>query len=186
MTKKLSTEETKIELRNRGILVISGDIEFETMGTAAENLFYMEACGKGHFNKIQIILNSWGGELDAGFFLSDVIEHISLPVYITGLGSCASAGLNILVSGTKGHRIITKNTSLLCHQYAWRSDGKHHELVAIRKEHDLTYERMVNHYMKHTEMTKKQVKEILLPSTDTWLTPAEARKYGLVDKVVGK
>lgn len=179
-----STTATNIELREQGIVNICGLISDDSMKTIVEELVYINSIKEPDFKAIQMILNSSGGSVPAGFMITDFIEFSKMPVYITGLGTCASMGILILCSGAKGHRIITKNTRLLSHQYSWTSSGKHHELIADRKEQDMTQERMIRHYLKHTKLNKKQIKEILLPETDVWLTYVEAKKYGLIDKVV--
>jgi len=185
MTIKTSANATNIELRNQGIIHICGAIKDEKIGETIKELVFMNFFENMSFKNIQIILNSCGGELNSAFMLTDFIEFSKKPVYITGLGICASAGILILCSGVENHRIITKNTSLLSHQYTWGMAGeKYHDLVASRKEQDLTHERMINHYLKHSNLNRNQIKKILLPESDVWLTPKEAKKYGLIDKIV--
>ncbi|MDD5327434.1 MAG: ATP-dependent Clp protease proteolytic subunit [Phycisphaerae bacterium] len=179
-----STIATSIELREQGMVNICGAISDDSMKTIVEELVYINTMVKPNFKAIQMILNSPGGTMPAGFMVTDFIEFSKMPVYITGLGTCASMGLLILCSGTKGHRIITKNTRLLSHQYSWETSGKYHELIADRKEQNMVQERMIRHYLKHTKLNKRQIKEILLPATDVWMTGKEAKKYGLIDKVV--
>jgi len=181
MDKNLSTG---IEIRNRGIISICGKIEDDSMATVIKELIFMNSIEKPIFKAIQMILNSSGGSIRAGFMITDFIEFSKLPVYITGLGICGSMGMLILCSGEKGHRVITKNTSLLSHQYSWENKGKYHELIANRKEQNLIQQRMISHYLKHTHLNEQQICDILLPNQDVWLTDKEAKKYGLVDKVI--
>ncbi len=179
-----STNNTEIELRNQGIINICGKISDDSMQKVIQEFVYINSIIEPDFKAIQIILNSPGGTIPAGFMLTDFIEFSKLAVYITGLGICASMGILILCSGAKGHRIITKNTALLSHQYSWENAGKYHELVADRKEQDLVQRRMIKHYLKHTKLNERQVREILLSAKDVWLTHREAKKYGLIDKVI--
>lgn len=176
---------TQEELRNRGIITLCEEIKSESIKPIVEDMMYMNATiEETKLKRIQIILNSVGGGMDPCFMLTDFIEYSKLAVHITGLGICASCGISILMAGAKGKRVITKNTSLLVHQYSWGSRDKYHELVAIRKEQDITHEKMIKHYIKHTKLNRKQIKKILLPPSDVWLTPKEALKYGIVDKIV--
>jgi ATP-dependent protease ClpP protease subunit len=96
----------------------------------------------------------------------------------------ASCGILAFMSGEKGHRILTRNTSILSHQYSWGSGGKEHELFARVKEFELSTMRMLEHYKRCTGLTEKKIREILLPAEDVWLTAEEAVKYGIADKVV--
>jgi ATP-dependent protease ClpP protease subunit len=96
----------------------------------------------------------------------------------------ASAGLLTFMAGQKGHRYITRNTSILSHQYSWGSIGKEHELMAAVKELDNTTVRVLEHYKKCTGLTEANIKKYLLPPEDVWLTSEEAVKHKIADKVV--
>lgn len=170
-------------LRDKGIVTICSVIKREDIKSIAEDILYINSM-KDPPKQIQIILNSPGGNCPDGFMVIDIIEYSKLPVFITGLGICASMGIMILCSGQKGKRVITKNTSLLSHQYSWINSGKFHELVAAQKEQKLEYERLVKHYLRHTNMKRSDIEKYLLPKSDVWLTPQEAKKYGLVDKII--
>ena len=132
---------------------------------------------------LNLLITSPGGDLNAAFALIDVMRGSSIPVRTVGLGQIASAGLMIFIAGTKGHRILTPNTSILSHQYSWGAFGKEHELFATVKEFDLTTKKMIAHYKKCTGLTDIQIRELLLPPQDMWLNPQEAKKYGLCDDV---
>lgn len=132
---------------------------------------------------LNLVITSPGGDLNAAFALIDVMRGSAIPVRTIGLGQIASAGLMIFIAGEKGQRILTPNTSILSHQYSWGAFGKEHELFATVKEFDLTTKKMISHYKKCTGMNEKQIREILLPPQDMWLSPTEAKKYGLCDEV---
>jgi ATP-dependent Clp protease protease subunit len=95
----------------------------------------------------------------------------------------ASCGLLMFITGTKGRRVLTPNTSILSHQYSWGSIGKEHELFARVRELELTTERMINHYKKCTGLNETAIRKYLLPAHDVWLGAKEAKKLGLCDKV---
>jgi ATP-dependent protease ClpP protease subunit len=71
----------------------------------------------------------------------------------------------------------------MSHQYAWGSDGKHHELLATMKEFGLTQTRMVNHYMTCTGLSEEEIKKTLLPPHDVYLSAEEALKLGICDHI---
>jgi len=184
MSTNKNTNSTDIELRNSGLIILCDKIETDTIKNTVKELVYMNSLEERDYKHIQLILNSTGGELHSSFMLTDFIEFSKIPIHITGLGICASVGILILCSGEKGQRIITKNTSLLSHQYTWGFNDKYHDLIAARKEQDLIQERMIRHYLKHTKLDRGKIKEILLPESDVWLSPKEAKKYGLIDRIV--
>ena len=124
-----------------------------------------------------------GGDLNACFALIDVMKGSQIPIRTIGMGMIASCGLLMFISGEKGRRILTPNTSILSHQYSWGSFGKEHELFAAVKEFDLTTHRMVTHYKKCTGLTEKDIRQYLLPPQDVWLSAKEAKKLGLCDQI---
>tara|TARA_X000000950_G_scaffold286722_1_gene396469 strand:- start:16448 stop:17050 length:603 start_codon:yes stop_codon:yes gene_type:complete len=135
-------------------------------------------------NEITLVINSPGGQVHSAFALIDTMKGSAIPVKTVGLGMIASCGLLTFMSGTKGRRVLTPNTSILSHQYSWGSGGKEHELFARVREFELSTERMINHYKKCTGLSEKKVRDILLPPEDRWLSAKEAVKYGIADKIV--
>jgi ATP-dependent Clp protease protease subunit len=132
---------------------------------------------------LNLLICSPGGDLNAAFALVDTMRGSAIPIRTIGLGQIASAGLLIFISGDKGQRILTPNTSILSHQYSWGAIGKEHELFATVREFDLTTKRMIAHYKKCTGLDEKYIREKLLPPQDVWLSAMEAKKLGLCDDV---
>jgi len=126
---------------------------------------------------------SRGGDLNACFALVDIMKGSKIPIRTIGMGMIASCGLVIFISGTKGKRVLTPNTSILSHQYSWGAYGKEHELFATVKEYDLTTQRMIAHYKKCTGLSEKDIRKYLLPPHDVWLSAKEAKKLGLCDSI---
>ena len=135
-------------------------------------------------NELTLVINSPGGQVHSAFALIDTMKGSAIPVKTVGLGMIASCGLLTFMSGTKGRRVITPNTSILSHQYSWGSGGKEHELFARVREFELSTKRMIEHYKKCTGLSEKKIREILLPPEDVWLSAKEAVKYGIADKIV--
>ena len=134
--------------------------------------------------ELTLVINSPGGQVHSAFALIDTMKGSAIPVKTVGIGMIASCGLLTFMSGTKGRRVITPNTSILSHQYSWGSGGKEHELFARVREFELSTARMLEHYKKCTGLSEKKVRDILLPPEDRWLSAKEAVKYGIADKIV--
>lgn len=133
---------------------------------------------------IHLYINSPGGEVASAFHLIDVIKQSKIPVHTYGMGSIASCGVLLMMSGAKGHRYLTQNTSIMSHQYSWGSGGKEHELFAKIKQFEISTEKMMDHYKKCTGKDKKYIRKHLLPESDMWLTPEEAIEHGIADKII--
>ena len=175
--------EPAAELFLRGHHVFMSDVTQESMKPLidwiiAENF-------NRHQKKRELTLGicSPGGDLNACFALVDVMKGSQIPIRTIGMGLIASCGLVLFISGSKGRRFLTPNTSILSHQYSWGNYGKEHELFAVVKEYDLTTERMINHYKKCTGLTEEEIREHLLPPQDVWLSAKEAKKLGLCDEI---
>jgi len=133
---------------------------------------------------IHLYINSPGGAVNSALHLIDTIKQSKIPVYTYGMGMIASCGVLLMMSGEKGHRYITQNTSVMSHQYSWGSRGKEHELMSIVKEFELSTERMLDHYKKCTGKSEAYIRKYLLPESDMWLTPEETVKHGIADKII--
>ena len=133
--------------------------------------------------RLQLMINSPGGSVTACLALVDVMKGSKIPVHTTGLGMIASCGILLFMAGEKGHRVLTPNTSILSHQYSWGSAGKEHELFATVKEMQMTADRLLKHYRKCTGLTEKTIRQYLLPPEDVWLTPQQAKKFGIADHI---
>jgi len=134
--------------------------------------------------EIKLLINSPGGEVPSAFALIDTIKGSRVPIHTYGLGLIASCGLLTFMAGAKGKRFITRNTSILSHQYTGFAWDKEHELFAKMKEFNLVSVRILEHYKKCTGLTEKEVREYLLPPEDRWLSAKEAVKYGIADEIV--
>ena len=133
--------------------------------------------------ELTLVINSPGGQVHSAFALIDTMKGSAIPVKTVGLGMIASCGLLLFISGSKGRRILTPNTSILSHQFSWGTYGKEHELFAAQKEYDLTTTRMLTHYKKCTGLSDDKIRKYLLPPQDVWLDAKEAKKLGICDEV---
>ena len=171
------------ELLLRGHHVFMSDVTQESMKPLIDWIIAENFNQKDKKRELTLGICSPGGDLNACFALVDVMKGSKIPIRTIGMGMIASCGLLMFISGAKGRRILTPNTSILSHQYSWGTYGKEHELFAQVKEYDLTTERIVNHYKKCTGLSEKDIRKYLLPPHDVWLSAKEAKKLGLCDKI---
>ena len=170
------------DLYSSGIFLFVGGVDSDSCKDAIEFVLKQNT-EKKKKKKLQFMICSPGGELPPCFALIDVMKGSKIPIHTIGLGLIASCGLLLFISGEKGKRILTPNTSILSHQYSWGSHGKEHELFAQVKEFELSTQRMLNHYKKCTGLDEEQIREHLLPPEDVWLSAKEAKKLGICDAV---
>ena len=175
--------DTSSELFIRGHHVFMNDVTQETMKPLIDWIISENFNRDKKKKELTLGICSPGGDLNACFALIDVMKGSKIPIRTIGMGMIASCGLLMFISGTKGRRVLTPNTSILSHQYSWGSFGKEHELFAVVKEFDLTTQRMVAHYKKCTGLSEKDIRKYLLPPQDVWLSAKEAKKLGLCDSI---
>ena len=172
----------KMQLLMDGVVVFMGDVTVESMSPLIDWIL-AENFAKKRKKELTLGICSRGGDHNACFALVDVMKGSKIPIKTVGLGMIASCGLLMFITGQKGKRVLTPNTSILSHQYSWGSIGKEHVIFAIVRELELTTERMINHYKKCTGLKEADIRKYLLPPHDVWLGAKEAKKLGLCDKV---
>lgn len=143
--------------------------------------FLMKA---NHINKdVTLFINSPGGYCSDGFAMIDMIEASRINVQTRAVGQICSMGFLLFITGQKGQRILAPNTQVMSHTFSGGVWGNSHDLLAKQDDFEQLYKRMVKHYEKHTNCTKKQIKELFLGKTDLYLTPKECLKYGIADVI---
>ena len=171
-------------LEDNHYLLFNKEFDKSSTGEAIRFIIERNLMTKDRPDKIKMLINSEGGEVTSAFALIDAMKGSSIPIHTYGLGQIASCGLITFIAGMKGKRFITRNTSILSHQFFWGSIGKEHELMSTMKEINNLSSRLIEHYKKCTGLTEKDIKKYLLPAEDVWLTANEAVKYGVADEIV--
>ena len=179
-SKELPTDEA--DLYKLGIYLLMDDISPDSCKEAIEFILKQNSEKKKQ-KRLQFLICSNGGDVPPCFALIDVMRGSGIPIHTVGLGVIASCGLLLFITGEKGQRILTPNTSILSHQYSWGSWGKEHELFAQVKEFELSSRRLVEHYKKSTGLSEEDIRTYLLPPEDVWLSGKEAKKLGICDSI---
>jgi ATP-dependent Clp protease protease subunit len=172
-------------LQDSGIYVFMDDVTNETIKPIVEWILYENYITKNRKKELLLMICSDGGELASAFALIDTMKSSNIPIKTVGLGLIASCGLLIFISGEKGRRVLTPNTSILSHQFSAGSEGKSHELFATIREFELTNKRILDHYKLCTGLSEDIIREKLLPAQDVWLDHDDALNLNLCDSISG-
>lgn len=172
-----------ISLESLGAFMFYGPLDNRLAKDACEFILKSNILTQDN-SPLTVFVNSEGGYTTDGFSVVDTMATSRLPIQTVGIGQVASMALLVLAAGHKGTRIITPNTEIMAHQYHGGVEGKFHELMAVSNEFLRLKELFIQHFLRHSTMTRKQVEDILFSHSDRWLTPKECKKFGLVDKVV--
>jgi ATP-dependent Clp protease protease subunit len=170
-------------LQESGMYVFMDEVNAETIKPVVEWILFANHVAKRKKKELLLMICSEGGSVEHAFALIDVMMSSQIPVKTVGLGTIASAGLLIFISGTHGRRVLTPNTSILSHQFSWYNEGKAHELFATMREFELTQARMIAHYELCTGLGREEIRTNLLPPQDVWLSAQEALALGICDDI---
>jgi ATP-dependent Clp protease protease subunit len=133
---------------------------------------------------LTLYINSIGGDLYDAFAIIDLMKSSEVPIRTVGIGSLMSAAFMIFVSGQRGHRVLTKNTSIMCHQFSTSYEGKEHDIKASERETRFVKQKMLDIIKNSTDMDERTIKRKLLPPSDVWLSAQECIDLGVADKIM--
>jgi len=134
---------------------------------------------------IHLYINSPGGFVDSCMHLIDVVKQSRIPVHTYGMGAIASCGVMLMMAGVKGHRYLTQNTAVMSHEFSGSTRGQYHDMLDAHTHIEWTNQKLLEHYIKCTGKKENYIrKHMLAPKTDHWLTPEEAIKHGIADKLI--
>jgi len=161
------------------VIFLSGPVEDGMSALVCAQLLYLEA--ENPKKEIQMYINSPGGVVSSGLAIYDTMQYIRSPVATLCMGYAASMGSFLLAAGAPGRRISLPNARIMVHQPSGGYSGKASD-IERHAEDILKIKRRLNElYAKHTGRTYQEVEEML--DADTFMTPEEARDWGLVDEV---
>ncbi len=131
---------------------------------------------------IMLYINSPGGSVYDGMAIYDTMQYIKPDVQTIGIGLQASMGAFLLSSGAKGKRYILPHSKVMIHQPSHATRGKVTDMEIDLKEGLAVKEMLAELLAKNTGQKLAKIKEDM--ERDYWMSPDEAKKYGLVDEVI--
>ncbi len=131
---------------------------------------------------IKFYINSPGGSVTAGMAIYDTMQYIKSDVSTICVGMAASMGATLLTAGAKGKRFALPNSEIMIHQVLGGFEGQGSD-VKIHAEHLLKIKDKMNKILsKHTGQKLSVVEKDT--DRDNFLSAEEAKKYGIIDKVI--
>lgn len=133
---------------------------------------------------IKFYINSPGGSVSAGLAIYDTMQYIKCPVSTICIGMAASMASVLLAAGEAGKRLALPNSEIMIHQVMGGAEGQASD-IKIRAEHILKIKDKLNKILaKHTG--KKMIDVEKDSDRDNFMGAEEAKKYGLIDKIISK
>lgn len=133
---------------------------------------------------IKFYINSPGGSVSSGMAIYDTMQYVKCDVSTICVGMAASMGATLLASGAKGKRYALPNSEVMIHQVMGGTEGQASD-IKIRAEHILSVKDRLNKILaKHTGQKVTKIEKDT--DRDRFMTADEAKKYGLIDKIIKK
>jgi ATP-dependent Clp protease protease subunit len=133
---------------------------------------------------IKFYVNTLGGSVTAGMAIYDTMQYVKCDVSTICVGMAASMGAVLLAAGALGKRFALPNSEILIHQVMGGFEGQATD-IKIRAEHILKIKDRLNKILaKHTGQKINQIEKDT--DRDHFMTAEEARKYGIIDKIITK
>ena len=131
---------------------------------------------------IKFYINTPGGSVTAGLAIYDTMQFIKADVSTICVGVAASMGAVLLAAGAPGKRLALPNSEIMIHQVMGGFEGQATD-IKIRSEHILKIKEKLNKLLaQHTGQEMKTIEKDT--ERDHYLTPLEAKNYGLIDKII--
>jgi len=164
------------------IVFLVGTVNDTVASLITAQLLYLES--ENPKKEISFYINSHGGLVTAGLGIYDTMQYIKPPVSTLCIGQASSMGSFLLAAGEKGKRLSLPNSRIMVHQPSAGFQGQATDIEIHAKEILDLKKRLNKIYSKHTKKSEDEIGKAL--ERDKFMSPAEAKDFGLIDEVVAK
>lgn len=162
------------------IIFVGEDINPHTANLIIAQLLFLE--NEDPKKDITMYINSPGGSVYDALAIYDTMKYVKSDIQTVGIGIQASAAAFLLSSGAKGKRLLLPNATVMIHQPSAGTRGKVTDMEIDLKE-GLRLKNKLNEIMaENTGQKVEKVKNDM--ERDYWMSSEEAKKYGIVDKIL--
>ena len=164
------------------IIFLVGPVNDAVSTLVTAQLLFLES--ENSKKEISLYINSPGGLVTAGLGIYDTMQYIKPAVSTLCIGQASSMGSFLLAAGEKGKRFSLPNSRIMVHQPSAGYQGQATDIEIHAKEIMALKERLNKIYSKHTKKSELEIKKAL--ERDNFMSPADAKAFGLIDEVVEK
>jgi ATP-dependent Clp protease protease subunit len=166
-------------LKERIIFVV-GPVNDGMASLVCAQLLFLES--ENPKKEISLYINSPGGVVTSGLAMYDTMQYIRPEIATVCVGLAASAGSLLLTAGRKGKRFSLPNSNIMIHQPSGGFQGQAADIEIHAREILKTRDRLNKIYVKHTGQDLAKIETAM--DRDRFMTPEEAKDFGLIDEVV--
>ncbi|MBI1952455.1 ATP-dependent Clp protease proteolytic subunit [Candidatus Saccharibacteria bacterium] len=162
------------------IIFLGDEVNQHTANLVVAQMLFLE--NQDQDKDIIFYINSPGGSVYDAFAIYDTMQFVKSDIQTVGVGVQASAAAFLLSSGTKGKRLLLPHATVMIHQPSAGTKGRVSDMEIDLRE-GLRMKKLLNEIMaKNTGQSVKKIESDM--ERDFWMSADEAKKYGLVDKVI--
>ncbi len=165
-------------LRER-IIFLGDTIEDHTANLIIAQLLFLES--EDTEKDIFLYINSPGGVVTSGLAIYDTMQYLRAPVATICIGMAASMAGVLLAAGAKGKRYALPNSRVMIHQGSGGFRGNAQDAIIQMKEWEYLVQRNHEILAQHTGQPLDKI--IQDTDRDYFMSPDEARDYGIIDAV---
>ena len=162
------------------IVFLTGPVDDHVASLITAQFLFLEA--ENATKDISFYINSPGGIISSGLAVYDTIQYISPRVSTLCIGQAASMGSLLLAAGAEGQRFSVPNARIMIHQPSGGFSGQAADVEIHAKEILALRSRLNDIYVRHTKQALSKIEDAM--DRDKFLTPEEAKAFGLIDEVV--
>ena len=162
------------------IVFLTGPVDDHVASLITAQFLFLEA--ENPTKDISFYINSPGGIISSGLAVYDTIQYISPSVSTLCIGQAASMGSLLLAAGAEGQRFSVPNARIMIHQPSGGFSGQAADVEIHAKEILALRSRLNDIYVRHTKQALSKIEDAM--DRDKFLTPEEAKAFGLIDEVV--
>lgn len=162
------------------IIFLGSPIDDAVANTVIAQLLFLES--EDNKKDIKLYINSPGGSVTAGLAIYDTMQYVKPDIMTICIGTAASMGAVLLAAGKRGKRIALPNSEIMLHQVMGGAEGQALD-IKIRAEHILKVHNRISQILAfHTGQPLEKIEKDT--DRDYFMTAEEAKKYGIVDKII--
>ena len=163
------------------ILFLGSEVTDAVANALVAQMLYLDS--EDNSKPIYLYINSPGGSVTAGLAIYDTMQYVKTDVVTICVGLAASMGAFLLGAGTKGKRLALPHSRIMIHQPLGGTSQRQASDIEIEAKEILRIKDMLNHSM--ADMTGQSFEKIEKDTDrDYFLSAAEAKDYGLIDRVI--
>lgn len=166
-------------LRER-IIFLVGPVTDQSANLVCAQMLFLES--ENPDKDIFLYINSPGGSVSAGLSIFDTMNFIKPDVSTLCMGMAASMGSFLLMAGAKGKRLALPNSKVMIHQPSGGAQGQATDIEIHAREILKTREQLNRIYADRTGQSVEKITSDM--ERDFFMSPAEAKDYGLIDQVI--